>query len=121
MEKEILGHAIIDSDCAKKLRAIDDTMDVLSGKWKVSIIARLCHKPMRYSELLRDLNGISGKVLSRELQDLEINGLINRNVSSVKPLAVSYEMTAYGITLKNLTDSIADWGLQHRERIVNAN
>lgn len=108
------------SDCAKKIRAIDDTMDILSGKWKVPIIARLCYKPMRYSELLRDLNGISGKVLSRELQELEMNGLINRKVASTKPLAVSYEMTEYGMSLKDLTESIADWGLQHRDRIINS-
>ena len=118
MEKVNLEYPAF-SDCAKKIRAIDDTMDILSGKWKVSIIARLCYKPMRYSELLKDVNGISGKMLSRELQELEMNGLIDRKVASTKPLAVSYEMTAYGMSLKVLTDSIADWGLQHRDRIIN--
>lgn len=73
---------------------------------------------MRYSELLRDIDGISGKMLSRELQDLEMNGLIDRKVTS-KPLSVSYEVNDFGISLKNLTDSIADWGLKHRERIIN--
>lgn len=118
MEKAVLAYTEI-SDCAKKIRAIDDTMDILSGKWKVSIIARLCYKPFRYSELLKDINGISGKMLSSELKELEVNGLINREVSKTKPVAVTYEISAYGISLKNLTDSIADWGLQHRERIVN--
>lgn len=117
MEKATLEYAAID-DCAKKIRAIDDTMDILSGKWKVPIIARLCYKPMRYSELLRDINGISGKMLSSELKELEVNGLINREVSKTKPVAVSYEISDYGISLKNLTDSIADWGLKHRARII---
>jgi len=117
MEKVILEYTAID-DCAKKIRAIDDTMDILSGKWKVSIIARLCYKPFRYSELLKDLNGISGKMLSSELKELEVNGLITREVSATKPLTVTYAISAYGISLKNLTDSIADWGLQHRKRVV---
>lgn len=109
------------SDCdRKKIRAIDDTMDVLSGKWKVSIIARLWYKPMRFSGLLRDVSGISGKVLSRELRDLEMNGLINREVSQSKPIAVTYELSDYGKSLKDLTDSIADWGLQHRKQIISS-
>ncbi|WP_158800118.1 helix-turn-helix domain-containing protein [Pedobacter sp. L105] len=108
-------------DCSKRIRAIDDTMDILNGKWKISILSRLLYKPMRYSELLKDINGISGKMLSRELQDLETNGLISRTVASTKPLAVSYDVTAHGLSLKILTDNIADWGLEHRERIINSN
>jgi DNA-binding HxlR family transcriptional regulator len=121
LEKELtLNSRFVDSDCAKKIRAIDDTMDVLSGKWKISILARLGYKPMRYSELLRDINGIAGKVLSRELKDLETNGLISRVVSQNQPVSVTYNVTEYGLTLKTLTDGIADWGLQHRRRIVES-
>jgi DNA-binding HxlR family transcriptional regulator len=107
------------SECIKRLRAIDDTMDVLSGKWKISIIARLCYKPMRYSELLKDVTGIAGKVLSRELKDLEMNGLINREVSLSTPVAVTYTVSEYGHSLKELTDTIADWGMTHRKLIFN--
>ena len=120
MEENILTYKELDS-CSKKIRAIDDTMDLLNGKWKISIIARLCNKPMRYSELLQDITGVSGKMLSSELKNLEINGLINREVSKTKPLAVTYSISNYGISLKNLTDSIAEWGLLHRERIVDKN
>ena len=105
-------------DCKKKLRAIDDVMDLLNGKWNISILARLLYKPMRYSELLKDVNGISGKMLSRELQELEVNGLIDRRVAATKPLAVSYNVTDYGMSLKILSDSIADWGLQHYPELL---
>jgi len=108
------------TECQKKIRAIDDTMDILSGKWKVSILARLCYQPMRYSALLKDLNGISGKVLSRELKELEVNELIVREVSPCSPPAVTYRISDYGHTLGALTESIAAWGLQHRERILQA-
>lgn len=119
MGKENFESAVVSSDCARKLQAIDDTMDLLSGKWKISILARLGYKPMRYSALLKDLNGISGKMLSRELQELEINGLITREVSATKPVAVTYANTSYGMSFGVMMDCMADWGLKHRDRITN--
>lgn len=104
-------------DCLKKIRAIDDTMELLAGKWKLSILARLCYKPMRYSEILNDIEPLSGKVLSRELKDLEANGLIKRQVNDTKPPSVTYSVSDYGMSLRDLSDKIAEWGLLHRERI----
>jgi len=106
-------------ECGHKILAISDTMEILNGKWKMSIIACLCYKPMRYSELLKEVKGISGKVLSRELKDLEINELIVRNVLNTAPVAVEYRITEYGKTLQQLTDIIADWGIIHRQRIIS--
>lgn len=74
---------------------------------------------MRYSELLNEVKGISGKVLSRELKDLEINELIDRIVLSTSPVAVEYRITDYGNSLKELTNTIADWGFIHRKRIIS--
>jgi DNA-binding HxlR family transcriptional regulator len=105
-------------DCGHKILAISDTMDILNGKWKMSIVACLCYQPMRYSELLREVKGISGKVLSRELKDLEMNQLIERNVLNTSPVAVEYRITDYGKTLKQLTNTIAEWGSIHRQRII---
>jgi len=104
--------------CNEKIRAIHDTMDVLSGKWKVSIIACLCYRGMRYSELKREVPGISGKMLSRELKDLEMNKLIERTVETTKPVSVYYKITPYGASLKELTEVIATWGLKHREIVT---
>jgi DNA-binding HxlR family transcriptional regulator len=106
-------------DCSHKILAISDTMEILNGKWKMSIIACLCYQPMRYSELLKEVKGISGKVLSRELKDLEMNELIERNVLNTAPIAVEYSITDYGKTLKQLTNTIADWGSIHRQRIID--
>lgn len=106
-------------ECNYKILAIHDTMDLLNGKWKVSIIACLCFKTMRYSELLRNISGISGKMLSRDLKELEMNHLISRNVLNTKPITVEYEITEYGATLKDLTNVISQWGLNHRNKIIN--
>jgi len=119
MENENLGYPTI-SDCMKRVRAIDDTLHIMGGKWKSLLLAHLCYKPMRYSELLKDLNGIAGKVLSRELKDLEMNGLVIREVSDTQPLTVTYRLSQYGKSLKDLMDGLANWGLQHRERVFNA-
>ena len=104
--------------CKHNIRAIHDTLDVIGGKWKISIISCLTFQPMRYSELLREVEGISGKMLSRELKELEINQLIYRNVLATSPVTVQYQLTAYGETLKHLTLTIADWGLNHRKQII---
>jgi len=105
-------------NCGQKILAISDTMEILNGKWKMSIIACLCYKAMRYSELLKEVKGISGKVLSRELKDLEINELIERIVLNSAPVAVEYRITDYGTSLKQLINTIADWGFIHRNRII---
>lgn len=107
-------------ECGQTILAIHDVMDLLNGKWKVSIIACLCYGKRRYSDLLREINGISGKMLSRELKDLEMNQLITRKVLDTQPISVEYEITEYGYTLRELTKTIAEWGFKHRQRIINS-
>lgn len=105
-------------NCIDKIRAIGDTMDVLSGKWKLHIIACLCYQDMRYSELLKYIEGISGKMLSAELRDLEMNELIERQVLATSPVSVQYCITQYGKSLSEVTETIANWGINHRKRII---
>ncbi len=93
-------------------------MDVLGGKWKISIVTCLCYNPRRYSELLKLVDGISGKVLSRELKDLEMNKLITRTVKNTQPISVEYAITDYGNTFKELIQTIAEWGIKHRKKII---
>lgn len=114
MEKEIERI----KECGLTILAIQDVMDLLYGKWKVSIIACLCFEKMRYSDLLREVRGISGKMLSRDLKELEMNQLITRTVLNTQPVTVEYEITEYGATLKKLTSTIAEWGIAHRKRIM---
>lgn len=74
---------------------------------------------MRYSDLLKEIKGISGKMLSRDLKELEANLLITRTVLCTQPIMVEYEITEYGATLKDVTKVIADWGIKHRQRIID--
>jgi len=114
MEELKLTH----SECKKSIIAVHDAMDVLSGKWKISIVASLLYNKKRYSDILRDVNGISGKMLSRELKELELNLLVNRTVVNTKPVTVEYQLTEYGRTLEPVINLLAKWGGEHRKKII---
>ena len=113
VEKDL--HAL----CKPRLRAIHDTMDLLSGKWKVSIIGYLhTMGKCRFMQLQRNIEGIGAKMLSKELKDLEINELVTRTVLDTRPVTVEYELTDYGKTLQNIINELCIWGFRHRERIL---
>ncbi len=118
MSKKIVKHEISEP-CKVKLRSIHDTLDLLSGKWKISIISSLnINGKRRFMELQRDVEGIGAKMLSKELKELEINELIIRTVYDTKPVTVEYALTAYGKTLEAIIYEMAKWGAQHRKRIT---
>ncbi len=103
----------------KKIMAVHDTMDVLSGKWKIAIISSVCYyNKRRFSDILIDVDGISNKMLSKELKELEMNQLIKRTVLDTQPVTVQYQLTEYGLTLKTIIDNLADWGTEHRKAII---
>jgi DNA-binding HxlR family transcriptional regulator len=104
-------------DCSKILFAIQDTLDLISGKWKIKVISVLLYGKKNFSDLQRQIDGLGAKMLSKELQDLEINGLITRTVNVTKPITVSYELTGYGHTLEPVIQALADWGTEHRHKI----
>ncbi|CAG5016078.1 hypothetical protein DYBT9275_05473 [Dyadobacter sp. CECT 9275] len=103
--------------CPSQLRAIHDTMDILSGKWKITIIGCLSFGDKRFMDLMREVKGIGSKMLSKELHELEINGLISRTVQPTKPVTVEYALTAYGKTLRPILWEMADWGQHHRVKV----
>jgi len=108
-----------ESACRAHHLAIRDTMELLSGKWKIRIIGALNFGPMRFMALKDSIDGIAAKMLSKELQDLELNGLVKRSILNTKPIAVEYSLTDYGGTVKPIIEVIAEWGKQHRSRLIN--
>lgn len=109
-EKSLNGH----SDCRGHIQAIYETLNILSGKWKIAIIGSLRFGKKRFMELQRDVEGIGPKMLSKELHELEKNGLIKRTVYDTRPITVDYDMTDYGKTLQTIIKEMADWGAKHR-------
>jgi DNA-binding HxlR family transcriptional regulator len=101
------------------MMAIQDSMDVLSGKWKIAIISSICfYQKRRFSDILTDVVGISNKMLSQELKDLEQNKLIKRTVLDTQPPTVLYELTAHGKSLQTIINNLTDWGKAHRKEII---
>lgn len=103
----------------KEMMAVQDSMDVLSGKWKIPIISSICYyNKRRFSDILNDVVGISNKMLSKELKELEINKLIKRTVLDTQPITVQYELTQHGLTLQTLIRNLTEWGIEHRKKII---
>jgi len=104
-------------ECKGKLNAVGDALYVIGGKWKLRIIIAVSDGNCRFNEIQRAIEGISAKVLSNELKDLEINGFVKRTVHTGTPVVVEYEPTDYTQTLSAVLNSLADWGVMHREKL----
>src|SRR6186997_1818327 len=104
--------------CTKALMPVRDALDFLSGKWKLPIILALQFGNKRFSELAKQIHGITDKMLSKELRELEMNELVKRTVYDSVPVVVEYSMTSYGKTLEKLIEELQAWGLLHRKRIL---
>lgn len=85
------------------------SIDVIGGKWKPIIIWVLMKKPFRFGELHKTIDGIALKVLSRQLKELESDGLITRKVYAAVPPKVEYALSAKGESLSEVMNSLADW------------
>src|SRR4029079_2570336 len=114
---KVNGSAPSAVQCKETLKSIADAMYVIGGKWKLRIIVALKEGNKRFNELHRTIEGISAKVLSAELKDLELNGFIRRNVFTGSPVVVEYELTDYCETLNDVLHSLSTWGAMHRETV----
>lgn len=104
--------------CTKAIIPVRDALDILSGKWKLPILIALSFGNKRFSQLAKQIPGITDKMLSKELRELEMNDLVKRTVYDAVPVVVEYSMTPYGKTLEKLIEELQTWGAQHRKRII---
>jgi len=98
--------------------AVNDTLNVINGKWKLPIIGSLIYGKKRFRELEREIPRITPRMLSKELKDLELNGIVIRTVYDTIPVSVEYELTKSGTSLKNVLDVMVQWGLIHRKSVM---
>ena len=110
MVAEIEGAA---HDC----RPVSEILNQIGGKWTVLIINRLGEGPRRFSELKREIGGISQKVLTSTLRELEMDGFIKRDVTLSIPPRVDYELTQLGQTLRGALVPLQQWAARHRDVI----
>ena len=103
---------------AHYILAINDTMNVLNGKWKLPILGSLLKGHKRFTEMQRHIPGITPRMLSKELKDLEMNGMVKRIVYSTLPVSVEYMLTPSGDSLAEVLDKMIEWGLKHRKEMI---
>ena len=108
----------IKSCSAQFVLAINSTLNVISGKWKLPIIGSLLYGKKRYKELEKEIPKITPRMLSKELKDLEVNGIVKRTVHNSIPVLVEYELTVSGQSLHQVIEPMIEWGLQHRKNII---
>ncbi len=108
------------AQCTHALKAVGDALYVIGGKWTLRIIIALSENNKRFNELQRTIPGISARVLSNELKQMELNGFVKRIVyADASPVVVEYELTEYANTLGDVINALHDWGMMHRNRIRN--
>lgn len=105
-------------ECTRSILPIRDVLDILSGKWKLQIIVSLMFGNRRFTEMQKHINGITPKMLAKELKELEMNELVKRTVFDTSPVTIEYSITTYGKSLKKIILEMEDWGKKHRKRIM---
>lgn len=106
-------------DCSVNyILAVNDTINVVNGKWKMAIMASLFFGKKRYGELAKEIPKINSRMLSKELRDLEANGIVTRTVYDTIPVSIEYELTKSGRAFEKVVNAMLEWGLEHREIVI---
>ncbi|GAA3413517.1 helix-turn-helix domain-containing protein [Streptosporangium vulgare] len=95
-------------------------LDRVADKWSLLVIALLDSRTLRFTELSREIDGVSQRMLTVTLRHLERDGLVRRTVHPVVPPRVDYELTPLGVTLHDTIQSLVTWTEQHQNEIAAA-
>ena len=95
---------------------VETTLTMISDKWKVLILRDLLTGTKRFGELKKSLTGVSQKVLTFQLREMEENGLVERKAYPEVPPRVEYSLTPLGRSLKPIMDAMRVWGEQYKQQ-----
>lgn len=117
MQDMSIEEIYLKQECKGHLASIDDALYVIGGKWKLRVIAALHDGHKRFNEIQRAITGISARVLSNELKELELNGFVERKKGIETPVTVEYIVTPYADTLNEILSALSHWGTTHKDKI----
>lgn len=92
------------------------TVQLIGSKWKILIIRNLLGRPWRFSELKKDLDGISQKVLTDSLRSMEEDGIVTRTVYPEVPPRVEYALSELGESMRPIIKAMEIWGTEYKEK-----
>ena len=96
---------------------VEATLDVIGGKWKPLILWQLKEvEVIRYNKLQQNLHGVSPRMLTKQLRELEEDGLVNRNMYPEIPPRVEYSLTEFGKTVAPILEALCAWGSEYLGR-----
>ena len=95
-------------------------LDRIGDKWTVLILGLLLREPMRFNALRREIEGLSQKVLSQTLKEMERDGLVGRQAFATVPVTVEYSITPLGATLANAVSTLIDWAKENAGSVIAA-
>lgn len=99
-------------DCNKGC-PVEATLEVIGGKWKGIILYHLLERTYRFGELKRLMQGITQHMLTKQLREMEADGIVHRRVYAEVPPRVEYSLTKTGESLREVVMLMRDWGKQH--------
>ena len=99
-------------DCLEPCPRFDRAMGILSKKWNCLIIRCMLSEPRRFSDISNFVEGLSDRLLSQRLQELEESGIVKRRVYSTKPVLVEYSLTEKGASLRQVVEAVQQWADQ---------
>ncbi len=105
-------------ECNRRILNVQDALEVLQGRWKLPILIAVSFGPKRFRQIAREVNGITDKMLSKELKHLELNQLVKRTVYDAFPPVVEYAVTPHGQSLHKVIEALMQWGMDHRKKII---
>jgi DNA-binding HxlR family transcriptional regulator len=97
---------------------VEATLDVIGGKWKVLILFMLKERTLRFGELRQTIPGVSDRMLTQQLRELQAHGIVHREVYPEVPPKVEYSLTEYGKTLRPITELMCAWGKTHMRKLA---
>ncbi|MEM8488653.1 MAG: helix-turn-helix domain-containing protein [Bacteroidota bacterium] len=94
--------------------SVEATVSVMGGRWKPVIIFNLLkHDVLRFGQFKREINGITERMLTNQLRELEADEIVSRKVYAEVPPRVEYSLTTYGKTLEPIMMAMREWGAEH--------
>lgn len=101
-----------------ELRALQDTLYFIGGKWRLPIINSICNGNRRFREIERSIPGITTRMLSKELKEMEMSKLVKRTVYDDIPVLVEYAPTEHCRSFGKIIQEMINWGKRHRDVVV---